>query len=171
MKDTTELCKQAIISKYPQTKVEDWKRTAKLKEGGKVVRNFKHVKANLAISVIFDGNYMVTPMQATVPVSAFPPVVDRFNDFSGRIVWGFGENCDSKEVDFYCGPETKGGYLSDGCDFTSEIYTKIFGRKGDYNAAENYHIIYCKRGETMTDLKEFIRKALTAAGAKRMKNS
>lgn len=61
------------------------------------------------------------------------------------MVWGWGENVEEDELDFYCGPEGEDGpeYVND-CISTNDLLTELFdgfSHEVDVGAAENYHTI------------------------------
>lgn len=114
------------------------------------------------------------------------------SEFSGRVVFGFGENpmeeCERgyREIAFFCGPEDKDGTLNDtydgGCceqlekmfkDFPSE---KICDSKYSVSivqigASENYHTVDLPDGITAQEMWELVRKRLLLAGAIEMETS
>jgi hypothetical protein len=113
---------------------------------------------------------------------------DISNNLSGRVIFSLGDNFGeslwwadedektSKEkigIDFYCGPETKEGYVEDNYDCgmyeqLEELF-KSLGFEASIGASENYHEIVIPDGMEPEECWSIVSEALIKAGAIRKK--
>lgn len=118
----------------------------------------------------------------TVNLSSYTPPKEAYEDndwppdYSGRIIFGIdfvepATSWDDAFLQFFCGPETKNGYLSselDVYDKLKELFSDFDGVI-DIGAAENMHMIYLgDRSEE--EIIKYVRKKLIDAGAVEMED-
>lgn len=102
---------------------------------------------------------------------------DVMEDLTGRIIFipgdNFGEKYYGQEntytIDFYCGPETKAGYLLDysDCGLYDQL-EKLFKESNlevSIGDAENYHSAFIPDGSTANDTWDVVKSILKKAGA------
>lgn len=154
--DSTEDCKNflAQITGIPQA---SWKRTAKKKDGERVLRTFTDTDGRVAV-VSYHNNVFVL-----VSMSEY---IGKFKD----VIFGREDDDDDDYVSFYCGKKD-GDHLDDQHDPENDelVEATLIAagfEKGqlDIGAAENYHMIK-PRGQTHQEVYERVRIALTNAGA------
>lgn len=167
--DSTDECKKALIKHYGEDR--KWKRTKKFNHGSEIARVFKD-KNGAMVTVLLDPHadeldeiIRIEEVEAQSPVKGkFTPPVGK--GFTGRVLFNFGENQEPEEIDFFCGPEEGRGMSDQHSPITDKVIEEIFS---DYEievaAAENYHTIVPKAGETVEDLQRVVRTRLEAAGA------
>jgi len=95
-------------------------------------------------------------------------------DNFGEPVWWYDERKgettkDRLGIDFYCGPETKEGYLEDnedcGLDEQLEELLEYHEKEAIVGSAENYHEMLIPLGWTVEDTWKWLKQTLIAAGA------
>ena len=171
--DSTDACKEALADHYSSNPIakdaKAWKRKKKLKEGEIITRVFECPAAKLLASVIFDrdSEEPLTVVEEEVKSrvkGTFPKSYGK--DRTGSAYFSM-NNVESDYIDFYCGPQTRAGHLDDindpGVDATMEELFK--GYDFELAAAENFHIIKPKAGQTIAELKEEVINKITGAGA------
>lgn len=115
-----------------------------------------------------------------VDLSSFTPPKEAYEDndwppdYSGRIIFGIDfveppSSWDDAFLQFFCGPETKEGYLSDCLDVYDKLKELFSDYEGgvDIGVAENVHAIYLI-DKTEEEIIEYVRKKLVDAGAVEM---
>jgi len=136
------------------------------------------------------GSLLATLKMNPIKVSFLPIPPCEYDDLSGRMIYDIGEEgLDDVEaleeeggIGFYCGPETKGGWLHDtadgGCtekleELFADLPTQtICGSQYpgiSLHDAENYHTIALIPGVSPQDLWALIVERLERSGAVRMK--
>lgn len=177
--DTTEGCKKAIVEKYPDTEIGDWKRTFKTKNAHIVVRGFKNNKTGQEIVVSHDGfsPNVADKQQSKVPehLKAIIGIIDGgegaydmnpsyFDEMDGNLIFFNGENEDEDSVRFYLGPANDGA-LHDSvfCDEwlkrTLDPWAKANSVRLSIGDSENTHSFEGKSGLLSSMLKT-VRDAL-----------
>lgn len=172
--DSTEACKEALAKHYASTPGANdpkaWKRKKKLQQEHLITRVFECPKAKLTASVIFDSEADEDPFYV-VEEEVTAPTPGKFSkvygpDRTGEVYFSMG-NIEPDYIDFYCGPQVKAGHLDDlndpGLDKTLEELFK--GYDFELAAAENFHIIKPKSGQSVAELKDEIIKKIVGAGA------
>lgn len=178
---TTEDC-VTVLTEW-NSSVKSWKRVSKFKYGKYTARTFTGdsvVNATVLSSdddkysfcdVDSDGrSYRIIGYHLDKPIEGkFYPQFDYGS--TGRIFFDFNEfDPNATEVEFFCGPDSGGGHLNDTA--TQDDTLKYILRKNGYDpygicACENGHYITVKNGQTATQAREEITKALIEAGAER----
>lgn len=179
-KITTKDCVDYLV-KATCTEAKDWKRVRKYKRGTSISRIFKNRRTGEWMDVVEDDGKIISSVKLSQPSvdmsKAIPDENDKnemesSKDWSGRIVYGRAiDDVEEEEVVFYCGPETKAGYLSDQChEDTSRKLETLFGDMViDVQASENLHMIHLNNREDPEKVWEEVERRLKAAGAVKMK--
>lgn len=175
--DSTGGCRGALAAHYSSNPKEAdpkaWKRTGKFTQSGKIFRTFTCKATGKEATAIFDPSLDDEPEEAiwiedgTIAPSGspatFPKVYGKYR--SGRV--HFSINAVDDTISFYCGPETEEGRIDDLDDQgVVKVLENIFKDQDiEIAAAENYHMIKPKPGQSMADLKQLVLDRGTAAGA------
>lgn len=178
--DTTEACKAALVTQFTDTKPADWKRLKKFTQEGRVLRTFCNKTTAQEATVIFDEDnddlelevcerlYQPSSVagspKGTGTAVKFHSPAGKYR--SGNIYFALGGNQHGAEIDFYCGPESAEGALDDQNDQeTTDVLEALFpDYKAEWDAAENYHVITLKPGQSIEELQNVLRERITAAG-------
>lgn len=91
-----------------------------------------------------------------------------------KLKWDFGENCDAEslardgQVDFFCGViDSEHGGFDEEDDHQTPILEALFhDREVDIGAAECYHMISGRPGETIQQLRKLLRDRLSTIATK-----
>jgi len=169
--DTTEGCREVLACEFEGTTKSDWKRKKKFMLHGKVIRVFENEKSGKKASVLLDPEYFEvgpTVIEEEIVNSTTPRVFPKIYglDRSGRVHFSL-SSIDAGEVSFYCGPEMTNGNLDDH-DHQGVIGTleELFrGYDMELKAAECFHIIRSKMGQSAEDLARFVVQTIVDAGA------
>lgn len=181
-KDGTDYAK-AFLEQVTGTVADaEWKRTKKEKVAGGNRRTLVHKRTGAVAVVEFsDGSvepyfsgYKIVSLTPGTPSSGdavFSAVAD--DEYTGRVIFGRDDDGGAdREMMFYLGRETTGGYLDD--QHNSEIADKLrqvlvgagFDKgRLDIETAESMHAIHLDAGETADSLYEKVKPILIAAGA------
>jgi hypothetical protein len=158
--NTTQGSKEAIVDRFPNTKIGDWKRTSKLELNEITYRVFLNRKTNLEVSVIFEeGSETPTVKEGGLPLIpprliGIIPIIDEgnknwfsdprwFEDLTGNLVLYLSEEQDD-DYDFSLGPEDE-DRLSDVLSCyswmkkTFRAWLKAHNLKLDIGTSENTH--------------------------------
>jgi hypothetical protein len=104
-------------------------------------------------------------------VEDFDETTDLTDELSGRVIYSLNEVV-GKEISFYCGPETKEGYIHD--SFDCGLYKQLEELLKDFNVsigeAENLHSAFAKMDQDPKVLWEKVKQMLIDAGAVEMKS-
>lgn len=169
--DTTEGCRDVLVKQFKGTSKSDWKRKKKFTLHGKTVRIFQNKKSGSEVSVVLDPEDMEEGAQIvneaisnSNPANKFPKVYGP--NRSGKVYFAL-NTIEDGEVSFYCGPEMSDGSLDD-LDDEGVINTleELFkGYDIELRAAENFHIIHPKTGQSEEALAQFVVETIVNAGA------
>lgn len=208
-KVTSADCKAWIIEQViPDTKAKDWKRRKKYKQGDAIVRIFDNDVTGESVGVVEkDGEIIgaqeeqgyipAKPMGSLleqlksnpIKVAFLPLPPSEYDDLSGRMVYDVGEegldddeSLEDEGIGFYCGPETKSGWLHDtedgGCTeklekLFADLPTQTIGGSRypaiSVQDAENYHTVALIPGISPRELWALIVERLERSGAVKMK--
>lgn len=97
---------------------------------------------------------------------------DFMDDLTGNIIFSLGE-IEEDALTFYCGPETKEGYLLDWTDCgmyaqLEELFKSV-GMDVNVGSAENFHTISFTNGESGDEVWNQVKNHLILTGAKEKK--
>lgn len=101
--------------------------------------------------------------------------IDISSELSGRVIFtlnGIGKGYSSDtEISFYCGPETRDGYLEDtnDCGLYAQLEELLKEYQPHIGTAENLHAVYVPAESDANKSWEDIKKLLVEAGAVEMK--
>jgi hypothetical protein len=167
---------------------KDWKRQSKKQECNLIVRVFKNTKTKTLVRVEEDpeGNLRIGET-GSIPTAGGAIQGDQMKvdfqpkpasgDLSGKIIYSMGDDEDEQDpewVPFYCGPETKDGFLEDQGD--NDTATKLeqlfadFPGLLDVNASENFHMMRVPVGMTVKATEKLIKDRLVRSGAVKMRD-
>lgn len=176
--NSTEGCRKALAEYFGDNPNEAdpkvWKRTGKFTQSDKIFRTFICKDTGNEATVCFDPAYDEDPEDAiscfkgaikpSGSLTTFPEVYGKY--WSGKVHFSINAAEDS-ELSFYCGPESNEGGLDDMDDpGISKVLETIFKDQDiELGAAENYHIIKPKAGQTLEELEKLVIERVTTAGA------
>jgi hypothetical protein len=190
--DSSEGAKKVIETFYAgdptKSQIKNWKRTRKWKEGVIVHRSFLAADGTQVLLSFNPANntfrlFPMAPDTSTPVVKSnlkFPDPLANKNkygnynseqrewaeEFTGVTIWSWGHD-HPDGLDFYCGPESFHGLFDQEHPRTENFLRELFADRPSIQiaAAESFHEVPLKPGETIDQLKALIRDRLTQAGA------